>query len=206
MQPRGIIKYITNIPIFCFLLIAIAIASADETKGDNVTVSLSKNVALKMRSKPFIQKNHKIATCNILDHMGICLVDGKPVFGTDWETPKSQLIGAMVVINGEMPVKLDVSCMYNPWAGQPQKKNFAVTTVEGGLVVHGEFSDDAGSYVAEWVIVDGSSVRTKLEKDVDLRSNQSLQRSTPLRLGTVGLLKKGFFDLLFLRSLRGSNV
>jgi hypothetical protein len=166
---RGIMKHITNISVFCFCFcfLLFAIASADETKGDNVTVSLSKNVVLKMRSKPVIQKNHKIATCKILDQMGICLVDRKPVFGTDWETPKSQLIEAMVVIDGGTLVKLDVSCMYNPWAGQPQKKNFAVTTVEGGLVVHGEFSDGAGSYVAEWLIVDGSSVRTKLEKDVD---------------------------------------
>lgn len=118
-----------------------------------------------MESKPFTPTQHKITTCTVLDWTGTCLIDGKPFFGTDWETPKSQLVEATVVINGRKDVKLDVSNMFNPWTGEARKKDFKITEVEGGLLIHGEFSDGAGSYVAEWLVVDGSSVRTKLQKD-----------------------------------------
>jgi hypothetical protein len=74
----------------------------------------------------FIQKQPKMTNCRILDWKGVCLVDGKPVLGTDWETPVSQLVEATVVIDGHERVKLDISCMFNPWAERPREKDFGL--------------------------------------------------------------------------------
>jgi hypothetical protein len=150
---------------FCFCLFLFGVASASEKKPEEATIKLSKNIILKMKSKPFIPNQHKITTCKVLDWTGTCLIDGKPLFGTDWETPRSQLVEATVELDGLTKVKLDVSNMFDPWTGEPKKKDFKVTEVEGGFLIHGEFSDGAGSYIAEWLVVDGSSVRTKLKRD-----------------------------------------
>jgi len=157
-------KNIVTATFFCFCVFLIGVASASEKKPEEATIKLSKNIVLKMKSNPFISNQHKITTCKVLDWTGTCLVDGKPIFGTDGETPESQLVEATVVIDGRTTVKLDVSNMFNPWTGEPRKKDFKVTEVEGGFLIHGEFSDGAGSYEAEWLIVSGSSVRTKLQK------------------------------------------
>ncbi len=149
---------------FCFSLFLVGVASASE-KPQETTIKLSNNAVLKMKLQPFTPTQHKITTCKVLDWTGTCLIDGKPFFGTDWETPKSQLVEATVVIGGQTKVKLDVSNMFNPWIGEASKKDFKISGVEGGLLIHGEFSDGAGSYVAEWLVIDGSSVRTKLQKD-----------------------------------------
>lgn len=149
--------------LFCFFLFGVA--SASEKKLEEASIKLSSNATLKMKSKPFTPTQHKVTTCKILDWTGTCLIDGKPFFGTDWRTPESQLVEATVLIDGRMKVKLDVSNMFNPWTGEARKKDFRITEVEGGLLLHGEFSDGAGSYEAEWLVVNGSSVRTKLQKD-----------------------------------------
>jgi hypothetical protein len=156
-------KRIITALAFCFCLFLVGVALASENPHE-ATIKLSNNAVLKMKLKSFTPTQHKITTCKVLDWTGTCLVDGKPIFGTDWETPTSQLVEAVVLLGGRT-IKLDVSSMFNPWTGEARKKDFRITEVEGGLVIHGEFSDGAGSYVAEWLIVDGSSVRTKLQKD-----------------------------------------
>ena len=149
--------------ILCCCLFLFGVASASEKALEEATIKLSSNVSLKMKSKPFIPTQHKITPCKVLDWTVTCLIDGKPAFGTDWDAPISQLVEAMVVIDGRTKVKHDVSSMFNPWTGEPERRGFSITEVEGGWVVHGEFSDGAGSYEAEWLVVGGSSVRTKLQ-------------------------------------------
>ena len=60
-------------------------------------------------------------------------------------------------------VDLDVSCMFNPWIDKPDAQDFTAESVYGGLLVRGNFSDAAGRYTAEWLVVQNSSVRTRLE-------------------------------------------
>jgi hypothetical protein len=92
----------------------------------------------------------------------ICLIDDRPVLGTDWTLPKSQLVQATVRI-GSLVVDLDVSCMFNPWIDKPDARDFTVESVYGGLLIRGNFSDAAGRYTAEWLVIQNSSVRTRLE-------------------------------------------
>lgn len=148
------------------LLIASAPALADNSnsiKTESYTIQLKDGISLQMIIVPFDAKKHKIKNCQILDWSGICLIDGKPVFGTDWELPKNQLIKSSVKI-GALTIALDVSCMYNPFFGEPDLNNFKAEEVEGGYLIHGSFSDGAGSYEAEWFIIQNRSVRTQLQK------------------------------------------
>ena len=147
------------------LLVTTMPAFAEKSKSINsnsYTIPLEDGISLQMTVAPFDTKKYKIKKCKVLDWSGVCLIDGKPVFGSDWELPKNQLIKASVKI-GAHTIKLDVSCMFNPFFGKPDRQNFFIETVEGGYYVRGNFSDGAGSYEAEWFIIQNSSVRTRLQ-------------------------------------------
>jgi hypothetical protein len=88
-----------------------------------------------------------------------------PVFGIDGGSPHT-VLKRLTVEQGEKKTSLDVSYMYDPWFERLQKSRFKVRIREdGGIVLTGIFSDAAGSYVAEWLIVDGVSVRTLLSNE-----------------------------------------
>jgi hypothetical protein len=126
------------------------------------TVNLKNNIFLEMTAPPFDSAKHRVTECEIMGSKVVCLIDGRPVFGTDWTLPKSELVHATVRI-GSLVVDLDVSCMFNPWIDKPDARDFTVESVYGGLLVKGNFSDAAGRYTAEWLVVQNSSVRTRLE-------------------------------------------
>ncbi len=115
-------------------------------------------MSLRMTVVPFEPKKHKITKCQIIDWSGVCLIDGKPVFGADWGLPRNQLVQAELRI-GPKTIYLDVSCMYNV---APTPQDFTLEKVEGGYLIRGHFSDGAGSYEAEWFVIENSSVRTRL--------------------------------------------
>jgi hypothetical protein len=140
--------------------------ASDQTKSgntENVTIPLGERISLSMNITAFEASTHKITKCKILDWEGICLIDGKPVFGTDWDLPKNQLSRALLRIDGNY-IDLDVSCMFNPWFGKPKSDVFSIEKVEGGYVLKGSFSDGAGSYEAEWLVIQNTSVRTKIAR------------------------------------------
>jgi hypothetical protein len=63
---------------------------------------------------------------------------------------------------GLKTINLDVSCMYNV---TPAPQDFTLEKVEGGYLIRGHFSSGAGSYEAEWFVIENSSVRTRLVKE-----------------------------------------
>src|SRR6266516_3147947 len=78
-----------------------------------------------------------------------------PVFGTDGGTPHTKL-KKLTLLQGNEKTPLDVSCMYDPWFEQVDPSRFKVVVRNRrSVVLTGVFSDAAGSYVAEWLIVDG---------------------------------------------------
>jgi hypothetical protein len=153
MTALAMILFVTTMPAFA--------QDSKSIKSDPYTISLGEGISLQMTVVTFNASKHKIKKCQILDWSGICLIDEKPVFGTDWELPINQLVKATVKI-GSNTINLDVSCMYNPWIGKPDPQAFKIEKVEGGYLVRGSFSDGAGSYKAEWFIIQDRSVRTKL--------------------------------------------
>jgi hypothetical protein len=152
-----------TVPMTLWLIILIlsalpAIAGDQKSISNSYTISLGDGMSLRMTVLPFEPKKHKITKCQIIDWSGICLIDGKPVFGTDWGLPRNQLVQAELRI-GPKTINLDVSCMYNV---TPTPQDFTLEKVEGGILIRGQFSDGAGSYEAEWFVIENSSVRTRL--------------------------------------------
>ena len=67
-------------------------------------------------------------------------------------------------------IDLDVTCMYDPWPlGNVPPRLVELKRTSGvGLNVRGMFSDAAGTYVAQWFVIDRSSVRSILSRDEKL--------------------------------------
>jgi len=149
---------ITVLLTFIMLSVFPAIAGEEKSTSNFYTISLGEGMSLRMTVVPFEPKKHKITKCQIIDWSGICLIDGKPVFGTDWGLPRNQLVQAELRI-GVKTITLEVSCMYNV---APTPQDFIVEKVEGGYLIRGHFSDGAGSYEAEWFVIENASVRTRL--------------------------------------------
>jgi hypothetical protein len=126
------------------------------------TMHLKHNITLEMTASPFDAAKHRVTECEVMGSKVVCLIDDKPVFGTDWTLPRSQLVQASVKI-GSRVVDLDVSCMFNPWFEKPDPRDFGAQKVDEGYLIRGFFSDAAGSYNAEWLVIRSSSVRTRLQ-------------------------------------------
>lgn len=92
-------------------------------------------------------------------------IDGIPIFGTDGEMPKYKLTKATLT-RGNITYNLQVDNMYNPWFGDKPSTNLFKLTINGtDIHLRGFFSDGAGTYVAEWLIIGRSSIRTILTNE-----------------------------------------
>jgi hypothetical protein len=88
-----------------------------------------------------------------------------PMFGTDDPLPRI-VLRRLTLIRGSTRIPLEISCMYDPWFERPDASRFRFRVLNShSAVLRGVFSDAAGSYVAEWLIVDGIGVRTLLSND-----------------------------------------
>jgi hypothetical protein len=147
-----------------FVLSVLLLAAPGETPSsgaDTVLVELAGGAQLELRTRPFVESEHQVERCEILGWTAVCLIDGRPVFGTDWELPHTVVESARVILGGRA-VELDVSSMFDPMITSRKKELFRLTEVEGGYSLWGLFSDGAGAYEAEWLIIRDSSVRTAL--------------------------------------------
>jgi hypothetical protein len=144
------------------IVAALIVTSGQSRSATNTyTIPLKNEMSLELTADPFDPAKHRVTECDLSGFKGICLIDDKPVFGTDWTLPRSQLLKASVKIGTDL-IDLDVSSMYNPWFEKPDPRDFNAESVYGGYRIRGFFSDAAGSYHAEWFIVQGKSVRTML--------------------------------------------
>ena len=144
------------------------LVGASETQSEAI-FSLGKGVMLHLFRGSFDPQLHKTQHCAPPYSPSICLADGRPIFGTDGEMPESRLAKAFVEMSGKR-IELDVTCMYNPWpAGNVAPQLFKVERAFGdGLSISVMFSDAAGAYLAQWFVIDRSSVRTILSRNEKL--------------------------------------
>ena len=154
---------------WCLMALPCLSASSERRKA----VLKLNRLTLHLEREPFDPRMHAVERCNVLGRLEVCLIDGHPVFGADGEMPASKLSRAYVEAGGKT-VAFDVDCMYNPWSGEspPPIRLFRTERTEGGFYVRGLFSDGAGVYVAQWLVVNGSSVRTILSSDDSLLSQK----------------------------------
>ncbi len=81
------------------------------------------------------------------------------------ELPRNQLMNLTLFINSEKVV-LDVSGLFNPsWENEIKKDQFTFEKAEVGYNLTGYFSDGAGAYSVNWLIIKGASIRTKIALD-----------------------------------------
>jgi hypothetical protein len=152
-----------------FMFLSCTILYAQSANIGDIAIKLSSNIVLHLKISEFNPSMHTIDSCQVNGGpngwSGVCLIDHKPVYGTDWGIPFTKLDEAYLLIKG-VKISLDVSCMYNPYpSGMVSIKDaFSIQEMEGGFVVKGNFSDGAGTYTAEWFVINHVSVRTSIKK------------------------------------------
>jgi|SRR5690554_3790144 len=104
-----------------------------------------------------------------------CLQNGSLHFGAEFSAPLSYVKKMTLQTQGRS-YQLDTSYMYNALLGSPSLvKNvvqylYASCHTPNSCLVRGLFSDAGSSYVAEWMVIDGKSIRTILTSSQDVVS------------------------------------
>lgn len=148
--------------IATLVLVFFALSSSQSRAAESVSTAsfeLTKGVRLTLRASRFIPSKHTIRKVR-----GHVIIDGHQVKGVDGTIPTTQLEEAYLTIRGRKIV-LDTSCLYEPsmskesftaeWWEEPQKDREILT-------ITGRFSDGAGSYKVQWMIVDDTSLRISI--------------------------------------------
>lgn len=101
------------------------------------------------------------------------------MYGVDGGGAPSTRLEKLVLKRGQSVIPLEVSCMYEPALGGMRETQFHVRISRArSMTLTGVFSDAAGTYVAEWYILDGVSVRTLLSND-----QETVSRLMPMPYG-----------------------
>jgi hypothetical protein len=159
-------KIIFSTIILCFLAIT-TLAYADTTS----TFTLPSGVEVKIVEATFKKSLFKIVGCS--DKDTVCSINGHLPFGTSFGLPKTYLKKLSISFKGKSYL-LDVSNMYNAWGSRPLEYPGKIRYFGGkcsdnsNCQFRGLFSDAAGSFVAEWRIVNGRQVRTVLTDSDDI--------------------------------------
>src|SRR5262249_12483057 len=128
----------------------------------HVSLDLGTGITLQFDVSPFQPERHKLSWCTSGGWKRVCSLDGRPYFGSDGEVPYAQLYAA-VVKYGSHVVHLDVSGMFNPWVGAPNRSLYTSKNTGDGYKVFAAFSDGAGAYLAEWKVTGDGALRTSLQ-------------------------------------------
>lgn len=136
------------------LMFACGQAQAEQPEAKNGRLDLGSGTAIEYRIASYDKRVYQAKK----GHIG-------PVFGPDGGAPQTKL-ERLTLLKGNRRTPLEVSCMYDPWFEQVDLNRFRVRMISStSLLLTGIFSDAAGSYVAEWLIVGGIGVRTLLSNE-----------------------------------------
>lgn len=153
--------------IIIFSLTFATCANANSTS----TFTIPSGIEVKIVEATFKKSLFKIEGCSDKDL--VCRINGHIPFGTSFGLPKTYLKKLSITFNGKSYL-LDVSNMYNAWGSRPLEYPGKIRYFGGkcsdvnNCQLRGLFSDGAGSFVAEWLIVNGRQVRTVLTDSDDI--------------------------------------
>jgi hypothetical protein len=105
----------------------------------------------------------------------ICRINGYFPYGVAFGLPKTYIKSVTISYQGTS-YALDGTNMYNAWGNRSLEYPGTIRYFGGGCFdkkncqFRGIFSDAAGSFVAEWLIVDGYAIRTVLTGSIDVVS------------------------------------
>lgn len=138
--------------------------------GEVIKGSYSDGITLTITIDPFDSKSHAMKKCG--DY--IYLIDGKPFYGSDGTMPE-HVVSRLVFEKKGKQTALDVSSMYDPIINnENMKMSLSVLPYWGDAYkVTGYFSDGAGAYVCQWLVMSDGAIRTHIsnfEELIDLTS------------------------------------
>lgn len=160
----------TRYQLLVWAVVSIFLGVGQCMAGQQVAFTLPSGVRIEIVEAAFHKTSFSIFGCGANDP--VCLINGQVPFGTDLELPKTYVRGITASYRGRS-YSLDATNMYNAWGERP----LAIKGIRyfGGKCFdtkncefRGIFSDAAGSFVAEWRIVGGVSVRTVLTNSSDV--------------------------------------
>lgn len=135
------------------------------------TFSLPSDVVVTIKEAAFREAKFDLVGCSEKSYT--CRINGHIPFGVAFGLPKTYLKSITVSFQGTA-YALDVTHMYNAWGNRPLAHPGGVRYFGGkcfekkNCQFRGLFSDAAGSFVAEWLIVDGFPMRTVLTGSNDV--------------------------------------
>ena len=128
---------------------------------DKALIQLNDSITLSLEREPF-ELNNK--TINFQNNIPIG-IDKKLLLGTDGRIPEYKLTKAILNINNSR-INLQIDDMYNPWFEEKFNRELVkLHNEKNRLKLKVIFSDGAGTYLAEWLIIDNISIRTILSPD-----------------------------------------
>jgi hypothetical protein len=141
--------------LMTLLLPSLAIARTD--------FNLPSGVKVLIDEEPFDKSILKVAGCG--PEMPACYVNGQLALGAAFQVPTTWVKKLSVTAAGHT-YDLDSSGMFNAWGKRPLEVRGAIRyfggacSSVGNCRFRGIFSDGAGSFAAEWLVVEGRSTRT----------------------------------------------
>jgi hypothetical protein len=154
------------------LIAVICIFASSSALADTVAgFTLPSGVNVKITEAKFKKTLFKISGCT--EGSKICRINGRTPFGNDIDLPKTYVKSISVSYQSQS-YSLDASDMYNAWGERPLEYKGTVRYFGGkcsdtkNCRFRGLFSDGAGSFVAEWQIVNGVPIRTVLSDSNDI--------------------------------------
>jgi hypothetical protein len=153
------------------LALILAVVSAPAFADTEATFTLPSGVKVKIIEAPFYKKFFKISGCT--ETSGACFINGHVPFGVAFGLPKTYVKSISVSYRNQS-YSLDVSDMYDAWGSRPLEYKGSVRYFGGKCFntklcqFRGLFSDGAGSFVAEWGVVNGLPIRTVLSGQNDI--------------------------------------
>ncbi|MDH5394983.1 MAG: hypothetical protein OEW97_01810 [Gammaproteobacteria bacterium] len=162
---------ITRIITFIAISFLTCQLALSEDKNRTLSFEYKGDIKVYLSITPFQKNDHEIKGGK--DKNSCLLIDNKPFFGSDFQIPKYQFQKFTVVVNGK-PINLDVSGMYDPWNVYEGKDYMTENNIKilpyfkDAYLVRGQFSDGAGSYFSEWLIIGNGSIRTILSNSENI--------------------------------------
>lgn len=157
-----------------YIVAVLALCSPFWVLAESVSsFTLPSSVNVTIIEAVFDKKNADIEYCS--SGGSICRINGGIPFGVDANIPENYVKKITVVFQDRSYV-LDATGMYNAWGGRPLEYPGIIRYFGGRcfdeLNCHfrGVFSDAAGSFAAEWIVVEGFSFRTVLTGSRDVVS------------------------------------
>jgi hypothetical protein len=157
--------------IFVIIVVSIIIFAPQAIADTTSTFTLPSGVEVKIIEAPFQKALFKVEGCSEGDL--VCRINSHAPAGIAFGLPKTYVKSITVSFQGRS-YSLDVSDMYNAWGSRPLEHEGKIRYFGGkcfnskNCQFRGLFSDAAGTFVAEWRIVNELPIRTVLTDSDDV--------------------------------------